>query len=150
MNHIFNCKAAKANTPTYEPLQWKTLRSHCQKISSDTDPWDPGSRPPMCLDVPHHTIDLTKSLTNQKWIGDLAIPDAVRRMTKALCICDVFFGFGTKDGVPVRRIDPFYLPEDFRQAADSIRPVRPGTAVPRSKHGISESELQEKVLFEDN
>ena len=123
MEHLFNCCGAKANTTTYAPLRWKTVRCYDGKIRHDADPWRPDPTS-MCLNVPHHRIDLNRSLNDQRWLGEHTIPVAVHRITKALCILDVFFGFdGYEKGSPVAMTDPFFIPEDLLPVTDGINSV---------------------------
>ncbi len=82
MAHISNCRGAKANILSYEPLRWKTVRCYDGKICHDGDPWTPDSN--MRLDVPNRKIDMSKGLHGQPWLGDHSIPTAVPCITKAL------------------------------------------------------------------
>ena len=101
MDCIFNCCGAKATTQTYEPLRWKKVRCYDGKVSHDADPWRPDPTS-MRLNVPNHKIDLNKPLHDQPWLGEHSIPTAVPCIIKALCICDVFFGFdGNPQSAPV-------------------------------------------------
>ena len=92
MYHISNCRGAKANTLSYEPIRWKTVRCYDGKVNHDADPWKPDSSI-MRLDVPNHKTDMSKPLRDQPWLGEHSIPTAVPCITKALCVCDVFFGY---------------------------------------------------------
>ena len=150
MNHILNCKGAKANELTYKSLSWKSIRCYDGKVSHDGDPWAPDDKS-MRLGVPNHYIDIDKPLKDQKWLGEYSVSDAVPCIVKALCICDVLFGFdGHKDSIPVGTTDPFAIPEDLLGNADAMKPPRPGTAVIKSRNGNRESVLQERLLWTDN
>ena len=59
MDHLFNCRGAKANNPTYEPIRWKTVRCYDGRTSHDADPWRPDPTS-MRLNVPNHKIDLNR------------------------------------------------------------------------------------------
>ena len=105
----------------------------------------------MKLDMPNHKVDMSKPLVGQPWLGEHSIPNAVPCITKALCVCNVFFGYGGhKQSAPVGAVDPFVIPEDMLPLVDKIKPVRPGTCIPRSKSGKSESTLQQAILWMDN
>ena len=86
---------------------------------------------------------MNKPLRDQPWLGEHSIPTAVPCITKALCVCDVFFGYdGHKQSAPVGTVNPFVIPEDMLPLVDAIKPIRPGTSIPMSKSGKLESTLQ--------
>ena len=150
MNHILNCKGAKANELSYKSLSWKTIRCYDGKVSHDADPWRTDDKS-MQLGVPNHRIDMSKPLKDQRWLGEHSIPNAVPCMVKALCICDVLFGFdGQKASAPVGAIDPFAIPGDLLECVDKLKPIRPGTSVIKASNGNQESTLQLRLLWTDN
>ena len=125
------------------------MRCYNGNICHDADPWTPDDN--MRLDIPNHRIDMSKPLRDQPWLGDHSIPTAVPCITKALCICDVLFGYdGHKQSAPVGAVNPFVIPDDMLSLVDAIKPTRPGTCVPKSKNGKSESTIQQTILWLDN
>ena len=92
MDHISNCRGARANVLSYPPICWKTIRCYDGRVSHDADPWVPNEGT-MKLDMPNHKVDMSKPLVGHPWLGEHSIPNAVPCITKALCVCDVFFGY---------------------------------------------------------
>ena len=82
MAHISNCRGAKANVLSYEPLCWKTVRCYNGRVNHDADPWVPDENN-MRLDVPNHKIDMSKPLRDQRcrcclWCTTTNFPQPLR------------------------------------------------------------------------